>query len=75
MFFIATSHLYLPSDGTIWFIGWGWLEDPLLLLRRQRGVQWDDFDVTDFGPQVVDLPLDSLAGFIDFLKRWLKCNI
>lgn len=42
----------------------GWLEDPLVLLWRQR----DDSDVAIVGPQVVDLPLDSLAGFVDFLK-------
>lgn len=59
---------YLPSDGTVWFIGRGWLKDPLLLLRRQRGVEWDDFHVTDFGTQVIDLPLDPLTGFVDFLK-------
>lgn len=66
--FIATRPLYLPSDGATWFIGWGWLKDPLLLLWRQRGVKRDDLDITDFRPQVVDLPLDSLAGFINFLK-------
>lgn len=67
--FIATRQLYLPSDGTTWFIGWGWLKDPLLLLWRQRGVQWDDLDVADFRPQVFDLPLDALAGFVNFLKE------
>lgn len=66
--FIATRQLYLPSNGTIWFIGWGWLKDPLLLLWRQCGVQRDDFDITNIRPQVVDLPLDSLAGFVNFLK-------
>lgn len=71
--FIATRPLYLPSDGTAWFIGWGRLEDPLLLLWRQRGVQWDDLHIAHFWPQVVDLPLDPLAGFVNFLKRW-KCN-
>lgn len=72
--FITTRQSYLPSDGTIWFIGWGWLKDPLLLLWRQRGVQWDDFDVTDFRPQVFDLPLDPLAGFVNFLKGWRDNN-
>lgn len=66
--FIAVRQLYLPSNGTTWFIGWGWFKDPLLLLWGQRRVQWDDFDVTDIRPQVVDLPLDSLAGFVNFLK-------
>lgn len=66
--FIATRQLYLPSNGTIWFIGWGRLEDPLLLLWRQRGVQRDDFDIANIRPQVVDLPLDSFAGFVNFLK-------
>lgn len=64
----ATRQLYLPSDGTTWFIGWGWLKDPLLLLWRQRGVQRDDLDIADIGAQVVDLPLDPLAGFVNFLK-------
>lgn len=66
--FIATGVLYLPSNGTIWFIGWGWLKDPLLLLWRQCRVQRDDFHITNFRPHVVDLPLDSFAGFINFLK-------
>lgn len=65
---------YLPSDCTIRFIRRGRLEDPLLLLRRQRRVQRDDFDIADFGPQVVDLPLDSLAGLVDFLQDGARVN-
>lgn len=66
--------LYLPSDGAIGFIWRGWLKDPLLLLRGQRRVQRDDFDVADVGPQVVDLPLDPLAGFINFLNDGAKAT-
>lgn len=42
--------------------------DPLLLLGRQRRVQRDDFDVPRVVSQVVDVPLDALAGLVDFLK-------
>lgn len=68
MFSYGHDDFYLPSEGAVRFIGWGWLKDPLLLLGRQRGVQWDDLHIADLGPQLIDLPLDALAGFINFLK-------
>lgn len=63
-----SSGVYLPPDGSVGLAGWWRLKDPLLLLGRQRRVQRDDFDVPRVVSQVVDVPLDALAGLVDFLK-------
>lgn len=60
--------VYLPADGAAWFAWWRWLKDPLLLLWRQRGVERDDFDVTNLRPEIVNLSFDPFAGFVDFLE-------
>jgi len=52
-------------------IGLPWrrrLKDPLLLLWGQRGIQWNDFDVSDFRAEVIDLTFDPLASLINFLE-------
>lgn len=44
------------------------LKDPLLLLRWQRGIQWNDLDVSDLWSKVIHLALYPFAGLINFLK-------
>lgn len=60
--------LYLPADGSAGFAGWRRLEDPLLLLWWQRGVERDDFDVANLRAEIVDLTFDPFTGFVDFLE-------
>lgn len=62
-----TAFTFLPI-APLGLCGWGRLKDPLLLLGQQRRVQRDDFDVPHIVSQVVDFPLDALAGLVDFLK-------
>ncbi len=59
--------LYLPADGSAGFSGWRRLEDPLLLLWWQRGVERDDFDVANLRAEIVDLTFDPFTSFVDFL--------
>lgn len=64
-----TFQCYLSSNCSILFF-WRWrLKDALLLLRRECGIQWNDFDVTDFRAQIINLALYSLTGFINFLQN------
>ena len=60
-----TTHL--SSDGPAGLAGRRRLEDALLLLRRQRGVERDDLDVAHVAAQVVHLALDALAGLVNLL--------
>lgn len=67
--------VYLSSYCTI---GLSWrrrLKDPLLLLWWQCGIQWNDFDVSNFRSEVIDLTLDPFAGFINFLKLKKNNNV
>lgn len=64
-------NLYLSSYCAV---GLPWrrrLKDPLLLLWWQRGIQWNDFDVSNFRSKVIYLTLDPFAGLINFLKDTL----
>lgn len=60
--------VYLPADGSAGLARWGRLEDPLLLLGRERGVQRDDFDVSHLRAQVINFSFDAFASFVNFLK-------
>ena len=76
---ITGQQSHLPPDGSAGLPGRGGLEDPLLLLGGQRGVQGDDLDVARVRAQLLHLPLDPLAGLVDFLEktrwRWLESRI
>lgn len=63
--------MYLSSYCTVGLPWRGRLKYPLLLLWGQRGIQWNDFDVSNFRSEVIYLTLDPFAGLINFLKERL----
>lgn len=60
--------IYLSSYCTVGLPWRRWLKDPLLLLWGQCGIQWNDFNVSNFRSKVIDLSLDPFTGLINFLK-------
>lgn len=64
--------MHLSSNCTIRLSWRRRLKDPLLLLWWQCGIEWNDLDVSNFRTQVIHLPLDPFAGFINFLKDEIK---
>lgn len=60
--------MYLSSYCTIRLSWRRWLKDPLLLLWWQCGIQWNDFDVSNFWSKVIYLTFDPFTGLINFLK-------
>lgn len=60
--------MYLSSYSTIGLPRRRRLKDPLLLLWRQCGIQWNDFDVSDIRSKVIYLTLDPFTGLINFLR-------
>jgi len=60
-------HHHLPADGPVRFLGRGWLEDPLLEVGGEGGVEGDAFQVSHLLPQVVHLPRYPLARLVYFL--------
>lgn len=55
----------LAADGTVGFVRRGGLEDPLLKVGRQRGIQRNALHVPDLRTEVVYLALDTLTCFLD----------
>lgn len=60
---------HLSSDCTIRLPWRRRLKDSLLLLRRQRGVQWNDLDISDLWSKVIHLTLYPFAGLVNFLRE------
>merc|ERR1719322_1012997 len=60
-------HDDLPPDGAVRLPPRRRLENPLLEVWRERGVEWDALHVPGLGAEVVDLALDALARLLDLL--------
>lgn len=60
---------YLSSNCSILLFWRRRFKNALLLLRWECRVQWNDFNVTNFRAQIINLTFYSLAGFINFLQN------
>ena len=71
------GHDNLPADGSIRLVRGSTLEDPLLKVRGEGGVEGDALQLSNLGSEVLHFSPNPLASFLYFLlctrgNKWRK---
>ncbi len=66
-----SGHHYFPANGPIGLIGGSTLENPLLEVGREGGVEGCALQIANLRTKVFHLPGKALASLINFLEKTL----